>query len=103
MLCAFSGGKYDRKDQHGKQQEQSYYPHCSWGFGGLGNWGAMAFPCVLLAASDVTSPHLSILPWSPTLAKPDQSQKLAHGAVTLLGSGQIWGMKNGRDLYLGST
>lgn len=78
------------------------YAEQVWGFGGLGNWKAMVFPYFLLAASGVMSLHPIILPWSPTLAKPDQPQKLVHGAATLLGSGQIQGMENGRDLYLGS-
>lgn len=104
MSCAFSSGKQDRKELREKQHERSYYPYGSWGFGGLGNWGAMAFPCFLLAASDVSSLHPSILHWPLTLAKPDQPQKPVHGAATLVGSGQLRGMENGRDyLYLGST
>lgn len=97
-------GKQGRKELREKQREQSYYPHCSWGFGGLGNWRAMALPCFLLAASHVTSPHPSVLPWYPTLTKPDQPQELVHGAAILVSSGQIRGMGNGRDyLCLGSA
>lgn len=68
------------------------------GFGALGSWGAMAFPCCLLHPCSHT-----LLPPSPTRAKPKQPQKLAGGAATLLGCGQMWGMENGRyDLHQGA-
>lgn len=94
---AFRSGKQDRKELHEKQHEQTHCPPSSWGFGGLGNWGAMAFPCFLLPASDVTSlhPHITI-PISYT-GQVNQPQTLAHEAATLLDWGQIWGMESGRD------